>query len=121
LAVAHYFDIYRNMKTKDALTALAALAQETRLQAFRYLVVAGPPGAAAGDIAHAVKAAAPTLSFHLKELEQARLIVSRRKGRSIIYAANYERMRALLSYLAEDCCGGVPEICGVTPAIKECA
>ena len=108
------------MKTKDALIALAALAQETRLAVFRHLVVAGPTGAAAGDIAQAVKTAAPTLSFHLKELEQARLVVSRREGRSIIYAANYERMRGLLSSLMEDCCRGAPEICNVTPATKEC-
>jgi DNA-binding transcriptional ArsR family regulator len=99
------------MKQTDALTALAALAQETRLSVFRHLVIAGPHGAAAGDIAGALKVAAPTLSFHLKELEQARLVVSRRESRSIIYSANYERMRALLSFLMEDCCRGNPQLC----------
>ncbi len=108
------------MKSKDALAALSALAQDTRLAVFRYLVVAGPEGAAAGDIAEAVKVPAPTLSFHLKELEQARLVTSRRESRSIIYSANYERMRGLLGFLMEDCCGGRPEFCNVTAKRKEC-
>ena len=109
------------MKTTDAVAALSALAQDTRLSVFRYLVRAGLEGAAAGSIADAVKVAAPTLSFHLKELQQARLVASRREGRNIIYAANYERMRTLLSFLMEDCCGGRPEICNVTSKRKECA
>jgi DNA-binding transcriptional ArsR family regulator len=108
------------MKQKNALTALAALAQDTRLAVFRHLVVAGPEGSAAGDIAQAVKVPAPTLSFHLKELEQARLVTSRRESRSIIYSANYERMRALLAFLMEDCCRGQPEICNVAFKRKEC-
>src|SRR5215471_19322371 len=106
------------MKQKDALAALAALSQDTRLTVFRYLVTMGPEGAAAGDIAHAVKAPAPTLSFHLKELEQARLITSRRESRSIIYAADYDRMRGLLAFLMEDCCRGHPEICNLAPKKK---
>ena len=109
------------MKQRDALAALAALAQDTRLAVFRYLVTAGPDGASAGDIAQAVKVAAPTLSFHLKELEQARLVTSQRQSRSIIYAADYERMRSLLAFLMEDCCRGRPEICGITTKRKECA
>ena len=108
------------MKQKDALAALAALAQDTRLAVFRYLVTAGPEGASAGDIAEAVKVPAPTLSFHLKELEQAQLATSRRESRSIIYSANYERMRALLAFLMEDCCRGRPEICGIQTKRKEC-
>ena len=108
------------MKQIDALSALAALAQDTRLSVFRFLVVAGPEGAAAGDISHALKVPAPTLSFHLKELEQAHLIASRRESRSIIYSANYERMRGLLSFLMEDCCRGRPEICGINVKKKEC-
>lgn len=108
------------MKTKDALAALAALAQDTRLSAIRYLVMAGPEGASAGDIADAVEVPAPTLSFHLKELEHAGLVTSERRSRSIIYAANYERMRALLAFLMEDCCRGRPEICNVTTKRKEC-
>ncbi len=109
------------MKQRDAVAGLAALAQETRLAVFRYLVKVGPEGASAGDIAAAVKAAAPTLSFHLKELEQARLVTSQRQSRSIIYSADYERMRSLLAFLMEDCCRGRPEICGVTAMPKECA
>ena len=109
------------MKQKDALTALAALSQDTRLAVFRYLVTAGPEGTAAGDIAQALKVPAPTLSFHLKELEQAALVSSRRESRSIIYSANYDRMRALLAFLMEDCCRGRPEICNVTTKRKECA
>ena len=109
------------MKAKDALAALAALAQETRLAVIRYLITAGPEGASAGDIAYAVKVPAPTLSFHLRELEQARLVASRRESRSIIYSANYERMRALLAFLMEDCCGGRPEICNMNTKRKECA
>ena len=109
------------MKSRDALASLAALAQETRLAVFRHLVVAGPEGAPAGDIAQAVKVPPPTLSFHLKELEQAHLVTSRRESRSVIYAANYERMRALLGFLMEDCCGGRPEICNVNSKRKVCA
>jgi ArsR family transcriptional regulator, arsenate/arsenite/antimonite-responsive transcriptional repressor len=108
------------MKKKDALTALSALAQDTRLEVFRFLVTAGPEGASAGDIAHAIKVPAPTLSFHLKELEQAHLIASQRESRSIIYSANYTRMRALLAFLMEDCCSGRPEICDVNTKRKEC-
>ena len=102
----------------DALAALAALAQETRLSVFRHLVVAGPSGAAAGTIAAALGVAAPTLSFHLKELERAGLITQRRQGRSIVYSADYTRMRALLTHLMQDCCQGKREICDI--AIKEC-
>jgi ArsR family transcriptional regulator, arsenate/arsenite/antimonite-responsive transcriptional repressor len=109
------------MKQKDALAALAALAQDTRLAVFRYLIAAGFEGASAGDIAEAVGVPAPTLSFHLKELEQARLVTSQRQSRSIIYAANYERMRSLLGFLMEDCCRGQPEICNVTVKRKACA
>jgi DNA-binding transcriptional ArsR family regulator len=116
----HYFHNYGKMKTIDALVALAALAQDTRLSVFRHLVTAGPEGASAGEIADAVGVPAPTLSFHLKELEHARLVTSERRSRSIIYAADYERMRALLAFLMEDCCRGRPEICSVTTKRKEC-
>src|SRR5262245_45576714 len=109
------------MKQRDAVAALAALAQDTRLAVFRYLVNLGPDGAPAGDLASAVKVAAPTLSFHLKELEQARLLTSQRQGRSIIYSADYERMRSLLAFLMDDCCRGRPEVCGITIKRKECA
>ena len=107
------------MKSPQAVAALSALSQETRLAVFRHLVAAGPDGKPAGLIATRLKVPPPTLSFHLKELEHAGLIAQRRKGRSIIYAANYAAMRALLSYLMEDCCGGRPEICDID--VKCCA
>ena len=106
------------MKSEDALAALAALAQETRLAIFRRLVRAGPTGETAGAIAEALDTPAPTLSFHLKELERAGLIVQRRESRNLIYALHVERMRELLSFLMKDCCGGRPEICNV--AIQDC-
>jgi len=107
------------MELSQAVTALGALSQDTRLMVFRHLVAAGPDGKPAGAIAAGLKVAPPTLSFHLKELEHAGLITQRRDGRSIIYAANYKAMRALLSYLMEDCCGGRPEICAID--VKCCA
>jgi DNA-binding transcriptional ArsR family regulator len=104
------------MKAAQAVTALAALSQETRLAVFRHLVAAGPEGKPAGRIAAKLKVAPPTLSFHLKELERAGLVTQHRESRNIIYAADYPAMRALLSYLMEDCCGGRPEICNLDPA-----
>ncbi|MGA7673872.1 MAG: metalloregulator ArsR/SmtB family transcription factor [Rhizomicrobium sp.] len=106
------------MKSSEALTVLAALAQDTRLAIFRRLVRAGPAGETAGAIAEALDTPAPTLSFHLKELERAGLIVQRRESRNLIYAIRVECMRELLSFLMKDCCGGRPEICNV--AIKDC-
>jgi DNA-binding transcriptional ArsR family regulator len=107
------------MKSSQAVVALSALSQETRLAIFRRLVAAGPDGKPAGLIAANLKVPPPTLSFHLKELERAGLVTQRRDGRNIIYAANFAAMRALLSYLMEDCCGGRPEICDID--IKCCA
>ena len=107
------------MKSMQAVAALSALSQETRLAVFRHLVAAGPAGKPAGAIATRLKVPPPTLSFHLKELERAGLVTQRRESRSIIYAANYAAMRALLSYLMEDCCGGRPEICDID--VKCCA
>lgn len=96
------------MDNKDAVTALAALAQEARLAAFRLLVQAGPAGLAASKIAEALGMPPSSLSFHLKELSHADLIVSRQEGRFVIYAARFERMDALLGFLTENCCGGNP-------------
>ena len=107
------------MKSKEALVALSALSQETRLAIFRRLVRAGPKGEAAGVIAEALDTPAPTLSFHLKELERAGLIVQRRESRHLIYAAHIERMRELLCFLTKDCCGGRPEICNIE--LEECS
>lgn len=94
------------MQADDAITALSALAQDTRLAAFRRLVQAGPDGLAAGDLARALDVAPATLSFHLKELAHAGLVASRRDGRSIIYAPNFAGMNALVAYLMENCCAG---------------
>lgn len=92
------------METKDAVNALAALAQDTRLELFRLLVRQGPEGLPAGHIAERLGLAPATLSFHLSQLRHAGLVASRRAGRQIVYAADYARMRALLSYLTEQCC-----------------
>ena len=113
LTAGYYFYNCQIMKPLQAITALSALSQETRLAAFRHLVAAGPHGQAAGAIAASLKVPPPTLSFHLKELERAKLVTQRRESRSIIYAANYATMRALLSYLMQDCCVGRPEICDI--------
>jgi ArsR family transcriptional regulator len=103
------------MEPKIAVSSLSALAQETRLAIFRRLVRAGPDGESAGALANALDIPPPTLSFHLRELERASLIVQRRAGRSLIYAANFAAMRELLVFLTEDCCAGHPEICCLTP------
>ncbi len=94
------------------MTSLAALAHPQRLGIFRLLVREGPNGLAASEIAEAVGASATAASFHLKELDRAGLIHSRREGRYIRYAVHVEGMRKLLTYLTEDCCRGHPEICG---------
>lgn len=94
------------MKTIDAVASLAALAQENRLDVFRLLVQAGPQGLPAGQVAGRLELAGPTLSFHLAQLRHAGLVVARRQGRSIIYAANFPAMNRLLGFLTENCCAG---------------
>jgi DNA-binding transcriptional ArsR family regulator len=94
------------MESKTAVEALAALAQDSRLQIYRLLVQAGPEGMAASDIAQALQIPANTLSFHLKTLSYAELVQSRQQSRFIYYSANYEQMNALLAFLTENCCGG---------------
>jgi DNA-binding transcriptional ArsR family regulator len=101
-----YFDNHRNMEKKSALVALAGLAQESRLDVFRVLVEQGPEGMAAGEIAEKLKLANATLSFHLKELTHAGLVVPRQDGRFIYYSANFTTMNSLVSYLTENCCRG---------------
>ena len=100
------------MKTQVALAALGALAQESRLAIFRYLVEIGPKGSPVGNIAESLKLPGATLSFHLKELTHADLLVSRQEGRFIWYTANFDTMNGLVAYLTENCCGGRPELCG---------
>lgn len=92
------------MKTDEVVEALAALAQPSRLELFRVLVRRGPAGLPAGQIAARLGIPATTLSFHLSQLTRAGLLRSRRDGRSIVYAADYERMGALVAYLNENCC-----------------
>ncbi len=99
------------MELPTAVEALSALAHGHRLAVFRLLVRAGGDGMPAGDIAREVGALPNTLSTHLTILGHAGLVRSRREGRSIIYSADYDGMRALLGFLVEDCCAGRPEIC----------
>ena len=99
------------MENSDAVAALAALAQENRLDVFRLLVQAGPDGLPAGHIASALKLAPNTLTFHFDRLRNAGLITVRRDGRSMIYAVRIEQMNALLGYLTENCCNGASETC----------
>ncbi|MFM2043447.1 MAG: hypothetical protein RLY86_2023 [Pseudomonadota bacterium] len=100
------------MEQTSAVTALGALAQETRLTVFRLLVRQGPDGLPAGEIADRLGVTASTLSHHLATLERAGLLRSWRVQRQIYYATDYEGARHLLAFLMEDCCQGRPEICG---------
>ena len=105
------------MEKPEAIAALAALAQESRLDIFRLLVQAGPAGLAVGQIgARLGGMASATLSFHLNQLRQAGLVRFRREGRSLIYAAEYAAMTALLAYLTANCCQGDPASCGLGAA-----
>lgn len=94
------------MDSDVAVRALGALAQEHRLALFRLLVQAGPDGMAAGAIADALGVPNSSLSFHLAQLSRAGLIGQERRGRSLIYRADYEAMNGLVGYLMENCCGG---------------
>jgi ArsR family transcriptional regulator len=106
-----YFDIRSNQKRpfpvekRAAIGALGALAQETRLDLFRLLVTVGPEGLPAGVIAERLSVLPASLSFHLQQLTHAGLITQRRRGRQLIYAAEYGAMNELLAYLTENCCG----------------
>jgi DNA-binding transcriptional ArsR family regulator len=103
------------METDAAVRALAALAQEHRLALFRLLVRAGEAGLTAGQLAEAAGISPTGLSFHVKELQRAGLVTQRREGRFIRYRLAVAGMRDLLTFLTEDCCGGRPELCGVSP------
>ena len=110
------------MKLKEAVTALAALAQETRLSIFRLLVEAGPEGVSAGRIGETLKVPAATLSFHLKELAHAGLLSSRQERQFIYYAVDFDRMAELMTFLTQNCCQGMPEKCltVVETALERC-
>jgi DNA-binding transcriptional ArsR family regulator len=99
------------MNKAQVIDALCALAHESRLDIFRYLIQKGFTGAAAGQIAGKLRLPSATLSFHLSVLKQAGLIVARRESRSIIYSASFDSMNSLMAYLLSNCCGGVPEAC----------
>jgi ArsR family transcriptional regulator len=104
------------MEKTDAVAALAALAQDNRLDVYRLLVQAGPEGMPAGAVAEALDLAPNTLTFHFDRLRTAGLVTAQREGRSIIYAAKFEQMHALVAFLTENCCGGVP--CAPAAACK---
>lgn len=101
------------MNKPAVITALSALAQDTRLDVFRLLVEVGPRGLPAGEIGERLGLPGATLSFHLSTLKQAGLIRCRRESRSLIYSADFEAMNALLAYLMENCCAGQEGVCAV--------
>lgn len=94
------------METQDIVVALSALAQSSRLAIFRLLVQAGKAGMPAGKIAETLEIPPSSLSFHLKELVHAGMILQKQEGRFLIYSANYARMNTVLSYLTDNCCNG---------------
>ena len=99
------------MKKQDAVAILAALAQDNRLDVFRLLVEAGPDGMPAGHIAVSLRLPPSALTFHLDRLRDVGLVTARRDGRSMIYAARFEAMNSLVSYLTDHCCQDRPELC----------
>ncbi len=100
------------METKETIAALAALAQESRLAVFRLLIQIGPEGMAASKIAEEISVSPSALSFHLKELTHAKLVMARHEGRFVIYSANFNTMNGLIGFLTENCCGG--NVCSPT-------
>ncbi len=109
------------METEEAVLALAALSQPTRLEAFRTLVRHEPDGLAAGDLARLLEVPQNTLSAHLSILSRARLVMSERHSRSIVYRANLGEFRDVAVFLLRDCCGGRPEVCEpVVETLQSC-
>ncbi|MGZ3158025.1 MAG: ArsR/SmtB family transcription factor [Burkholderiaceae bacterium] len=96
------------MDKKEVLSALGGLAQESRLAIFRLLIQSGPEGLAASKIGEQLGIPASSLSFHLKELSHADLVISRQESRFVIYTANFKTMNGLIQFLTENCCGGNP-------------
>lgn len=110
------------MEKHEVLSALAAIAHETRLDIYRLLVVAGPAGLAAGSIAERIGIAPATLSFHLKELKNAGVVSCRRDGRSLIYAPEFAAMEAVVGFLTANCCTGAESCSGApTEDAKACS
>jgi ArsR family transcriptional regulator, arsenate/arsenite/antimonite-responsive transcriptional repressor len=99
------------MKTKDAVLALSALASQPRLAVYRLLVKRGPDGYTPSELAGRLDLPAPTLSFHLKGLVQAGLVVGRREARNLFYSPDFRRMTALVEFLTENCCSLADETC----------
>src|ERR1700731_3705072 len=106
------------MEKSNAVAALAALAQDNRLDVYRLLVQAGPDGLPAGQVAAALDLAPNTLTFHFDRLRAAGLVTVRRAGRSMIYAARFDTMNALVGFLTENCCGGAAHLCA---PVAQCA
>jgi DNA-binding transcriptional ArsR family regulator len=100
------------MESENAILALAALAQNTRLEVFRLLVKHEPEGVPAGELARLVSVPQNTMSSHLNILSRAGLVTAERQSRSIIYRADITTFQTLLLFLVQDCCGGRPELCG---------
>jgi ArsR family transcriptional regulator len=123
LTVGFYFDISGSMDILDAVGALGALAQKSRLKVFRLLIRAGKDGMAAGDIARALAVPPNTMSAQLAILFRANLVSAKRQGRSVIYAVDLDGTRALLSFLVEDCCQGEPSVCApvIEATLASCA
>jgi len=107
------------MDSNLVLRALGALAHESRLAIFRLLVVAGPDGMAAGEIAQQLGLSPSSLSFHLKDLSHAELVTPRQDGRFIIYSANFDAMTGLITFLTENCCAGAPCVASNLPGCCE--
>lgn len=108
------------MEELQAVAQLSALAQETRLRIFRFLVRLGNEEVPAGDLARELEIPPATLSFHLNQLQSAGLIASRREGRSIRYALRIRGIQELLAFLTEDCCQGRPELCAPPLSALDC-
>ncbi len=96
------------MEESTVIKALSALAQPNRLRVLRQLIVAGKQGMTPGALGEAFEVAPATLSFHLKELLNAGLVLQERDGRNLIYRAQVENMNDLLAYLTDNCCQGEP-------------
>jgi DNA-binding transcriptional ArsR family regulator len=118
LDLDRYFHYSGIMEMMQAVDALAALAQESRLKVYRLLVEAGPQGQSAGRIGEELDLPPATLSFHLAHLARTGLVKSRQEGRFVIYSADFQNMNELVAYLTENCCGG-SRSCAPRPSIRK--